>query len=109
MKQNGLSDDVVINHVRQNGVQRRLEVADVISLHQQGVSPGVITAMQQASTASVQPVAPLRYGSPVIVEEYHYVAPPYYHRPYYHYPHGYYDHFHHHYPPSFHWGISFGH
>ena len=106
MTHNGLSDEVIINHIRQNGVQRRIEVNDVISLHQQGVSQRVIAELQRAPRPGVRPV----YRRPVVVEEHHYVAPPYpvYHRPY-HVPH--YGHSHHrrYYrrPSSFSWGVTF--
>jgi len=110
MTRNGLSEQVIITHIRQNGVQYQPQVADVISLHQQGVSENVITAMQQASRGPVptRAVVPAPRYSPVIVEEHHYVAPPCYHRPYpYHYRHRY--HGHHHHRHGFHWGISIGH
>ncbi len=107
MTQNGVSDDVIINHIRQNGVQQRIQVSDVISLHQRGVSQPVIAAMQQAPLATAPPVVP-RYRSPVIVEEHHYVTPPYYyrrphfHHHHYHGPRRYYR------QPGFSWGITFG-
>lgn len=89
MSHSGLADDVVIDHITQNGIQRRLEVADVISLHRQGVSVAVISAMQRAPVGG--PLPPPRYQPPVIVQEHHYVSPPvhYWHRyppynPYYH-------------------------
>ena len=101
MKQNGLSDAIVINHIRENGVRERLSVSDVIALHQQGLSDPVITAMQQASPSAYlqhsQPVC----RPPVIVEERHYVAPPVVWRP--HYVPRY-----HHYPQPRHHHSSFG-
>ena len=48
MVQNGVADDVIINHIRENGVQRRPDVNEVISLHRQGVSNQVIGVMQNA-------------------------------------------------------------
>jgi hypothetical protein len=103
MSHNGLADDVIINHITQNGVQRRLEVADVISLHQQGVSEAVISAMQWAPVGG--PLPPPSYRPPVIVQEHHYVRPPV------HCWHGYptyspYYHRHHH--PGVHWSIAVG-
>lgn len=92
MSRNGLGDAVIINQIRENGVARRLEVADVIALHQQGVSEPVITAMQQAPLAST--IAP-SYAAPVVIERERYVAPhvivtpaPRYH--YYYRPHPHY-------------------
>ncbi len=95
MTRSGLSENVIINQIQQRGVQQRLEVSDIIALHQQGVTESVITAMQNSVTGvqrvaraeapAVQPrvVAP----APVIVEE-HYVLP--------HYPPPRYRHYHHH-------------
>lgn len=89
MSRSGLGDAVIINQINQRGVQRTLQVPDIISLHQQGVSEAVITAMQQAPTGAqrvARAPSPVVRPSPVIVEE-HYVvphyAPPriYYHRP----------------------------
>jgi outer membrane lipoprotein SlyB len=97
MSRSGLSDLVIINQINQRGVQTRLQVPDIISLHQQGVREPVITAMQQAPTGPAQVVRSPEYHVvrpvPVVVEE-HYVlphyAPPrryYYHRPAYHHHH----------------------
>jgi hypothetical protein len=113
MTRNGLGEQVIITHIRQNGAQHQPQVADIIALHQQGVSQNVITAMQQASLATAPPpsavYAPAPRYAPVIVEQRHYVAPPCYPRPYsYHYRHHYHGH-HHHHDPGLHWGISIGH
>lgn len=109
MTQNGLGEDVIINHIRQNGVQRQLEVGDVIALHQHGVSQRVIVAMQQAplATAPVVPAPP--YQRPIVVEQYHYVTPPSYH-----WSHGHHHHYHryHNFPTQrsgFSWRVTFGH
>ncbi len=50
LSRNGVSDQVIVNHVLREGVDRPLEIADIIHLHQQGVSEVVISAMQRAST-----------------------------------------------------------
>ena len=101
MSRTGLSDSVIINHIQQRGVQRELQVPDIIALHQQGVRENVISAMQQAQVGAQrvarapvvleQIVAP----APVIIQE-HYVDPyyaprhHYYHRrPAHHYHHGF--------------------
>jgi uncharacterized protein YcfJ len=112
MTQNGIGDLVIMDRLQQYGVQRRLEVADVIMLHRQGVSEQVITAMQQARLAGSVPAAPQpTYRAPVVVERHHYVAPPrfysypaprYYYR---HYPHPR----HHHAQPHIHFGFSVRH
>ena len=115
MSQNGVGEEVIINHIRENGVQRRPDVGEVISLHRQGVSERVISAMQAAPeggrAVAPPPTAVYRAApTPVIVEEYHYVRPSYWHYP----PPGYYHRSHHHHygppPPrsSVHWGITIG-
>lgn len=82
MTRNGVSDAVIINHIRSNGVQQELRVADVIALHQQGASEPVISAMQDASSSPPVTTAPdpiyQTAPAPVIVD--HYVAPRYYYR-----------------------------
>lgn len=111
MSQNGVGDEVIINHIRENGVQRRPDVSEVISLHRQGVSERVITAMQAAPEGG-RPIAPpptaVYRPAPVVVEEYHYVRPSYWHYP----PPGYYHHHYHHYGPpprsTVHWGVTIG-
>ncbi len=52
MCRSGLSDQVVINYLNTNGVERQLTVSEIINLHQQGVSENVITAMQRAPIGS---------------------------------------------------------
>jgi outer membrane lipoprotein SlyB len=80
MARNGVGEDVMINQIRQFGVQRSLNVQDVIALHRQGVPESVIAAMQQAAN-EVYPSPPVAVvQQPVVVEEYPYFvpAPPYY-------------------------------
>ena len=88
MSRSGLSDAVIINQIQQRGTARTLEVADIITLHQQGVSETVITAMQQA------PVGPVARSAPPAREPTHVVTPapviiherpvvPYYHPRFY--------------------------
>lgn len=98
MSQAGLSEDVIMTHLRANGVASPPSVNDLITLRNAGVSDGVIQAMQQTPPPMVQAISP---PAPVIIEEHHYVAPPFpYHR-YYHPRHR---------PrPGVHWGVSFGH
>lgn len=110
MTKNGVSDGVIINHINQHGVQQRLEVSDVILLHQQGVSEPVLTALQRAPIGGspVYVAPPRAYPAPVIVQEYHYVRPTYpvygprYYRP--HHPH--HGHYH---SPGVSFGLSVGH
>ncbi|MBI2479282.1 MAG: glycine zipper 2TM domain-containing protein [Planctomycetia bacterium] len=100
MSQAGLSEDVIMTHMRANGVASPPTVNDLITLRNAGVSDSVIQVMQQTPPPIAQVVGP---PGPVIIEEHHYVASPF---PYY----GYHPHRHH--PPhrpGVHWGVSFGH
>jgi hypothetical protein len=92
MTQNGVDSQIIVTQIQRNGVTRRIEVSDVISLHQQGVSEPVINAMQNAQVATGVVPAPV-YSRPVVVQEHYYVSPPpVYFRTYphhHHYRHGY--------------------
>lgn len=78
MVRSGLSDTIVINQVMERGVQRRLEVSDIIQLHQNGVSEGVITAMQRATVGTpVPPSVSVSPQSPVVIERHVEVVPTY--------------------------------
>ncbi len=79
MVTSGLSDDVIINHIRANGVAAPLTPGDIIRLHDQGVSENVINAMQQASIASVASTPPVVVEETYVVPHY-WSAPPYYYR-----------------------------
>lgn len=91
MSRSGLSDSVIVTQIRQRGLAQRLEVHDIIMLHQQGVSETVITAMQQSAGAAAPSAAPVQAApSPVVVEQ-HYRVVPHYIAPA---PHYYYHHYH---------------
>lgn len=109
MSRSGLSETVLTNQIMQRGVQRRLEVADIITLHQNGVSEGVISVMQRASVGAPAPApAPVAAPAPVYVER-HYEVVPTYIVPapsYHHYPH--HRHHHHHGHRGSHWDLSIG-
>ena len=47
MTRNGVSEGVIITEIHNKGVQRPLEVADIVFLSQSGVSDAVIRSMQQ--------------------------------------------------------------
>ena len=103
MVTSGLSDDVVINHIRANGVAAPLTPGDIIEMHDLGVSEKVINAMQQTSARQVMP-PPVTYAAPVIVEDPYVVAPYWHPRPFwpgpgpYHRPHR---------RPGMTWGFSY--
>ena len=88
MTEAGVDDELIINHIRANGVTRVPGPQELITLKQQGVSSAVVRAMQepprpaQTETVVIERPAP----QPVIVEEYHYGPPAYYRPPYYRRP-----------------------
>ncbi|MEZ6096937.1 MAG: glycine zipper domain-containing protein [Pirellulaceae bacterium] len=58
MCRNGVGEQVIINYVQTDGVDRRLNVSEIIALHQQGVSENIISAMQNAPVGQQGQVAP---------------------------------------------------
>jgi uncharacterized membrane protein len=94
----GLSDDVVAEHIRANGVLQRLSAQDLIALKQRGVSDRVINAMQQAPLVSETDNTPALTPYPVIVRQ-PYCAPPpvFFVEPRWH----------HHCPPAAYWHFEF--
>ena len=69
LTRSGVSPNLIINQINDNGVTHRLVVNDIIQLHQNGVSESVITAMQSAHLAS-QPFSSARISqaqAPVVV------------------------------------------
>jgi outer membrane lipoprotein SlyB len=105
MTQAGLSDDVIVTHIRANGMAQPLAVNDLIGLRNMGVRDSVINAMQQtpprlAQSTAVYPAYPVPAHG-VIVEHYYqpWCPPP---RPAFH--------VHQHRPRGqVHWGIAVGH
>jgi hypothetical protein len=112
MTRAGVAPDLIINHIRANGVASPLQAGDVIFLTQQGVASEVIGAMQNppVRTAGAPVVAPAAIvpgpvvyervaPAPVIVEEHFIGSPRYFH----HHHHGY------HRPHGVSWGVSVSH
>ena len=64
MSQSGVGPSVAINQIQTYGVQQEIGVNEIIAMHQQGVDKLVITAMQQAHLAGVQPVGPVVATTP---------------------------------------------
>jgi hypothetical protein len=52
LTRNRVPDNLIIQHLYSQGVQRRIQVQEIVQLHQLGVSEPVISAMQQAPLAS---------------------------------------------------------
>lgn len=99
MSQSGVNEDLIINHVRSNGMVQPPNTQDLIYLSQQGVSSRVVSAMQEPPRQR-QPETVVVRESPVIVHEV-------YGPPVYHYPPPYYHHRPRHYRPGVSWGVSF--
>lgn len=102
MVASGLSDAVIVEHIRANGILQPLATHELISLKQRGVSDAVINAMQQAPLATSMARGPaIATPYPVYVEE-RYAAPPpviYYGRPWRRH--------HHHCEPGVSWHFEF--
>jgi hypothetical protein len=103
LSQAGLSDEVIVTHIRANGVAQRPSPQDLIDLSQSGVSQSVIQALQTTPPPAT-PVSPSVVESPrtVVVEQVRYLPPP---PP----PMWFHGHYHHGRRPkgsSVHWGFS---
>ena len=55
LSQSHMGDDVIVNYIRSTGKSYRLSAEDIIYLSSQGVSQGVISALQTASSANPNP------------------------------------------------------
>lgn len=119
MTRAGIDPELMIQQIRDQGVDRTLTVPDLIYLKQQGVEIDVVKAMQQVAsgrpvyvpTASQKPAAPAQPQTTIIYE----AAPPrpavilappppvWYYRPYHYHGHHCYPHR----SPSIGFGISF--
>jgi hypothetical protein len=99
MTRGGVSPQLIANYVNNSGVSQPVSAQDVIYLHQQGVAPEVIQAMQTPRVAQAPPTPVFAAPPPVVVEEYY--EPPYWYGP----PHYYYGRHCHH--PRVGWGVSF--
>jgi len=74
LSNSGVSQQLIINQIHNNGVQQEIGVPEILALHQNGVSELVINEMQRASvgapispTVIARPPAGLVKPSPVIV------------------------------------------
>jgi hypothetical protein len=106
MTQAGVSEQVIINHIRSHGVAAPPGTNDLITLQSNGVSPTVIQAMQTVGPAVVvAPGAP----PPVVIERHYWddrpYPPPWYYRGR-RYWHPHHHHHHHHHRPHMSWGVS---
>ena len=75
MSRSGLSDQVIVNQVKQRGYVGKLAVADIIALHQQGVSENVITTLQSVGPPRPAPAVVARPAPRVVEQHFHRPAP----------------------------------
>ncbi|HWB10889.1 MAG TPA: glycine zipper domain-containing protein [Pirellulales bacterium] len=67
MSQAGVDENVIINHIRYNGVQRPPQTGDLIALQRANVGPRVIAALQAPpvqAAAGIAPPPPVVYPPP---------------------------------------------
>ena len=90
MTQARVDEELIVNHIRANGMAAPLRTQDLITLQQQGVATRVIKAMQEPPLPRREAVVMPQPVQPVIVEEYYYGHPYWYHPwgPPYGYHHG---------------------
>jgi hypothetical protein len=50
MFRNSMSETLIIQQIQLHGVSRKLSIADVIELHEMGISEEIITAMQTSAS-----------------------------------------------------------
>lgn len=74
MSQAGISEELIINHIRGNGIAAPLQTSDLIFLQEQGVCSPVIAAMQTLPAAGPVVVTDAAV-QPVVYEEHFYAAP----------------------------------
>ncbi|HXT57000.1 MAG TPA: glycine zipper domain-containing protein [Pirellulales bacterium] len=98
MTRQGLDEDLIVNHIRYNGVQQPPQSRDLIAMQQNGVGKRVIEAMQAAPLPQ-QPGAVMAAGPPPFAGPPVYYPPPPVWGPYpYYYPPP---------PPAWGFGMSF--
>jgi hypothetical protein len=99
MSRSQLDEDVIVNHIRANGVARPLVAGDLIVLTQQGVSKRIIEAMQTTPFGPGGPTVVRGPGPPAVLVDQRYVGPPYPYPYPYPYPPP---------PPAYGFGFSYG-
>jgi hypothetical protein len=102
MSRSQLDEDVIVNHIRSNGVAQPLAAGDLIVLTQQGVSKRIIEAMQASPPYPGGPNVvrvPGPPGPPAVLVDQRYIGPPYPYPYPYPYPPP---------PPAYGFGFSYG-
>lgn len=101
MSQSGVNEELIVNHIRANGMTQPPTTQDLIYLSQQGVSSRVVAAMQEPPRSRQPETVVIRESRPPVVV--HEVYGP----PAYHYPPYPYRHYRPHRSPGVSWGMSF--
>jgi hypothetical protein len=80
MTKSGVDEELIVNHVRANGVAHPLQSGELIALQQEGVSKRVIATMQSAPMPGAVPVGAVQPVpvAPVPMVAYPYPPPPVY-------------------------------
>lgn len=89
-----VGEQLIITHIRANGMVAPITSSDLITLKQAGVSDAVVLAMQEPPRQPVVELPPGAIPGPMVIEEHHhhrYGPPPFphhyrYHRPIYYNP-----------------------
>ena len=67
MSQNGVDEELIVNHVRANGMVQPPNTQDLIYLSQQGVSSRVVSAMQEPPRQRQPETVVIRESRPPVV------------------------------------------
>ncbi len=77
MRNAGVADNLIVNHIRYHGMNRDLTSQDLIALQQQGLNPAVVQAMQEPPPYRREAVV-VGPPPPVFVDDYYYYRYPHY-------------------------------
>jgi len=86
MSRSGIDQELIVNHIRANGVAKKVDANDLIMLQNEGVSKYVITTLQTTPPPQAAAGVPVMAGGPPVIVEEHYYAAPYYRGPRYYGP-----------------------
>jgi hypothetical protein len=76
MSRSGVDPQLIINHIRANGVAKRIDANELIALQQEGVNRDVIGVLQTTSVPQASAGAPVAMVPAGYVQEYYYPYPP---------------------------------
>ncbi|HEY1599487.1 MAG TPA: glycine zipper domain-containing protein [Pirellulales bacterium] len=105
MTRAGVNDELIVNHIRANGLAQPLQSGDLITLQNSGVSTRVIGALQSAPQPGAPAMAAPGVGPPVPVPAYYPYPGPYWGPPP---PYAYWGYGWRPPPPRVGWGVAVG-